>query len=85
MTDRRQPVGHPANSTQYKKARAAFMKRQGPVGVCWLCRGDVDMSLSGRHRWGPSVDHIVATSAGGDFFDESNWALAHRSCNARME
>lgn len=76
----RQPAGHPANSTRYKKARAAFMERQGAVGVCWLCGGAIDMSLSGRHRSGPTIDHVRPTSADpDDFLDETNWELAHRA------
>lgn len=83
MTERRQPAGHPANSTKYKKLRAAFMKAQGPVAACALCGELVNMALSGRAREGPSVDHIVPPTAGGSFFDVSNWQLAHRRCNAR--
>ena len=58
------------------------MKRQGRVGLCAICGGSVDMSLSGRTANGPSVDHVVATSAGGSFFDLSNWQLSHRRCNS---
>ena len=45
---KRQPAGHPANSTAYKNARRAFMARQGPAGICALCGEPVDMRLSGR-------------------------------------
>ena len=76
----RQPI--PANSGKYRKARAAFMKKQGRFGVCAICGQSVDMSLSGRTANGPSIDHVVATSAGGSFFDLSNWSLSHRSCNS---
>lgn len=78
----RQPAGHPANSTKYKKLRAAFFRRQGPVGVCAICGRPVNMAISGRHREGPTVDHIVPSSVNGDFWDLQNWQLAHRSCNS---
>jgi hypothetical protein len=41
------------------------------------------MALSGRQSMGPTVDHRVATTTGGAFFDLSNWQLAHRTCNNR--
>lgn len=79
---KRQPAGHPANSTAYKNARRAFMARQGPAGICALCGEPVDMRLSGRVALGPTVDHVQPSSAGGSFYDPSNWQLAHRRCNA---
>jgi 5-methylcytosine-specific restriction endonuclease McrA len=80
---KRQPPGHPQNSTKYKKLRREFMRRQGRFGVCSLCGELVDMALSGRQSLGPTVDHRVASTAGGAFFDLSNWQLAHRRCNNR--
>ena len=78
---RRQPHGHPANSVKYKTLRAEFMRKQGRFGWCALCGKPVDMTLSGRTALGPSVDHIVATTAGGSWFDPGNWQLAHLECN----
>ena len=79
---RQQPTGHPANSTKYKQQRAAFFRSFGQSGICYLCQRPVDMTLSGRHRDGRSVDHVVPVSAGGAFFALENWRLAHRSCNS---
>lgn len=76
----RSPI--PANSGKYRAARSAFMKKQGSVGRCAICGGQIDMALSGRTANGPSVDHIVATSAGGSFHDLGNWQLSHRRCNS---
>lgn len=80
---KRQPAGHPRNSTKYKRLRAAFLRRQGRWGVCSLCGGRVDMALSGRASMGPTIDHRVPVSAGGSFYDPANWQLAHRICNGR--
>lgn len=49
---------------------------------CHLCSRKVDMRLSGLEPQGPTIDHLVPISAGGD--DEpANVALAHRDCNTR--
>jgi 5-methylcytosine-specific restriction endonuclease McrA len=48
--------------------------------VCQLCRGPVDMTLSGRMKWGPTIDHRIALANGGDD-TRSNAQLAHRVCN----
>lgn len=50
--------------------------------ACHLCSRRVDRSLSGRERFGPTIDHLVPLSCGGT--DERvNVALAHRECNVR--
>lgn len=47
---------------------------------CGICKGPVDMSLSGRDEQGPTIDHITALANGGhDTLD--NVQLAHRACN----
>ena len=47
---------------------------------CNTCRRKVDMTLSGRAKWGPTIDHLVPVTDGGTN-DPSNLALAHRHCN----
>lgn len=67
-----------ARSTSYRISEIAL--RDG--FRCHLCRGRVDMRLSGAHPKGPTIDHLIPVSAGGD--DEpANVALAHRECNVR--
>jgi hypothetical protein len=56
----------------------AVRERDG--GRCWLCGWEVDMSLSPRHRFGPTLDHVIPESAGGTR-DPANVRLAHRECN----
>jgi hypothetical protein len=48
--------------------------------TCHLCRRKVDMSISGKAKWGPTIDHLVPVSKGGTN-DPENLALAHRYCN----
>lgn len=47
---------------------------------CHLCNRKVNMDLSGDHRRGPTIDHLIPLSDGGADVPE-NVALAHRSCN----
>lgn len=49
---------------------------------CWICQHEVDMTLSGRHPWGPSLDMVQPISEGGDPLDKDNARLAHMRCNS---
>jgi 5-methylcytosine-specific restriction endonuclease McrA len=49
---------------------------------CGICRVEVDMDLDGRLGMGPSIDHVVPISLGGDD-TPANVQLAHRRCNSR--
>ena len=50
--------------------------------ICHLCSAPVDMSLSGRHPWGPTADHVVPVAHGGGDEPE-NIRLAHSRCNVK--
>jgi hypothetical protein len=47
---------------------------------CHICHRKVDMNLSGKAKWGPTIEHIIPVSRGGTN-DPGNLALAHRYCN----
>lgn len=49
---------------------------------CHLCGKRVNMALSGLDPLGPTIDHLVPLSLGGDD-DPRNVALAHRICNVK--
>jgi 5-methylcytosine-specific restriction endonuclease McrA len=68
-------------SARYQKARTAFYRSQGPFPPCSICGGPIDMSLSGRHRDGRSIDHRVPASSI-NFWELTNWTIAHRRCNS---
>lgn len=53
-------------------------KRDG--ARCNLCGRKIDMRLSGRAKWGPTIDHLVPVIDCGTN-DPSNLALAHKFCN----
>lgn len=48
---------------------------------CHVRRGRIDRRLSGRHRMGPTIDHLVPISQGGEH-SYANVAAAHRACNS---
>lgn len=48
---------------------------------CHICGKPVDKTLNGRHKWGPTLDHIIPISKGGPMLDRANARLAHRYCN----
>jgi 5-methylcytosine-specific restriction endonuclease McrA len=51
---------------------------------CHICHRKVDMALSGRAKWGPTIDHLVPVkprSGPAGTNDPSNLALAHWHCN----
>jgi len=52
-------------------------------GICSWCGHPIDLSLSGRHRYGPSVDHIVELEDGGQLLDRANAQVLHAVCNSQ--
>ena len=73
---------HPAY--QRNRARLIELTRQqeGPLVTCPLCRGVLDLDLTGRTPRSVSVDHVVPLDQGGTH-DLDNLALVHMGCNAR--
>jgi hypothetical protein len=52
------------------------------AGVCWICGGDVDLTVAPTAPGAPTVDHVVPRALGGGN-DPANLRLAHRRCNGR--
>lgn len=51
--------------------------------VCQLCGEPVDRTLSGRHRMGPTLDHVAPRSLTlWPDHSAANLRLAHRACNS---
>jgi 5-methylcytosine-specific restriction endonuclease McrA len=55
--------------------------------VCWICGQGINLALHHTHRMSWTADHITPLAdllaLGGDPYDETNIAPAHRSCNSR--
>ena len=66
-----------------------------PRPICALCGKPVDVSLGGRHPYGPTIEHTYPirriraearswTECVAMARDQSLWALAHRRCQSRQ-
>jgi 5-methylcytosine-specific restriction endonuclease McrA len=71
------------------RLRFDFVEMVDPIRVfdrdgwrCHLCHRKVDKRLDGRHRMGPTLDHLIPIADGGEH-SYANTALAHRACNSR--
>lgn len=72
----RRPQGN-----EWKELRRSVIDAETHCGIC----GEVvDKSLTGIHKLGPTVDHIIPLEFGGDYYDRDNLRLAHFGCNARQ-
>jgi len=72
----------PTRGSKWRRSRAICLARSN---ICHLCGEPIDLALSGRHPWGPVVDHIVSLYDGGAMHDQANLAPAHRRCNIIKE
>ena len=64
--------------------RDALRARVAAEGLpCHLCGKPIDYELPAGHPMAYELDEIVPVSKGGDPFDRSNVAPAHRICNQR--
>lgn len=67
---------------RWRQARALVLATQD---TCAWCHRPVDKTLSGKHPWGPSVDHGTPLSKGGAELDPTNLALMHLRCNSQKK
>ena len=77
------------NHKRRAEIRAAFVEDVKPLRVyardgwrCHICGLKVDQRLSGLHQRGPTLDHLIPLSKGGQH-SYDNVALAHRVCNTK--
>jgi 5-methylcytosine-specific restriction endonuclease McrA len=64
----------------WRQIRAHVLERDG--WRCHICGKQINPALSGRHRWGPSVDHLDNNRHNNQL---GNLAACHMSCNVRKE
>lgn len=88
-------AGDPRGSKQYADARARYLGALGDVATCCMCRQPIDMSLSGRDRAGPTVEHMLPirdilartqtyAQAVNLACDITWWDVAHRACQCKQ-
>ncbi|MFI9534994.1 HNH endonuclease [Nocardia fusca] len=52
--------------------------------ICHWCGEPIDMRLSGRNKWGATVDHLKPVRTHPELaYVRANLQLAHNSCNAK--
>lgn len=74
MSGRRDLIGH-----SYRQRRARAIANSG--GICLLCGDAIDLTLSGNHPHGPTLEHVIPVSRGGSPDDPANLSASHRHCN----
>lgn len=86
----------PRRSARYQRTRALWLAGLGDVGTCCMCGRAIDLKVTGKHPFGPTVEHRIPVRrlvemAGGDWArlvslacDTQWWALACRHCQARQ-
>ena len=74
-------------SLRRARLRAALVEVVDPLTLftrdgwrCHICGKRVRQDLPGNHPAGPTIDHLIPLSQGGDH-SYANTALAHRRCN----
>jgi predicted kinase len=73
------PANDPRRSGEWKRV-CAIVRRNG--GPCRICGNPIRYDLRKPHKLSFSVDHIVAVTRGGAWFDLSNLQAAHYGCNS---
>lgn len=64
----------------HRKRRQAAIAASG--GVCVLCGKPIDLTLSGRHPDGPTLEHLIPVDRGGSPDDPMNLGVSHQRCNS---
>jgi len=82
---RRRNAAHNARKNHARRAAGPkvltiFQIAERDGRKCSVCGRLVDMSLSGRAKWGPTIEHLTPVSKGGTN-EPDNLALSHRHCN----
>ena len=82
---RRRYLEHNARKNHKRRAPGSpvlsvYQRAERDGNRCNICGRKVDLRLSGRAKYGPTIDHLIPISLGGSN-DAENLALAHRVCN----
>lgn len=74
----------PRRTVAWQKLRKIVRTRGAEANEpCVRCGQPINYALSGRDRWGPTVDHLSPIGLGADALpDPSRLGNAHRACNS---
>ena len=70
-----------SNGHRRREARRLVIQRVESGEPCWICKGQIDVSLPPRHPRALEVDELVPFSRGGSSYFPGNLAPTHRECN----
>ena len=78
-------IPNPRHTVQWQQIRKRVIDRARYLAdPCYRCGQPIDYTLSGRHTWGPTVDHTYSIAEHPELtFNESLLAVSHRQCNLR--
>lgn len=75
------------STTRWRHLRAHVLATRPPICTypgCDCPTGrTIDLTLNGRSRWGPTVDHVIRLTDNGAVWDERNLRVVHNRCNMR--
>ena len=74
-------MSDPRNTSRYRKARSAFLKRSDKI--CHWCGCQVFDTVPPRHPRKATVDHLVEVDRASTMaYDITLWVVACNSCNS---
>jgi 5-methylcytosine-specific restriction endonuclease McrA len=78
-------VPNPRHTTRWQQIRKRVIDRARHRGdPCFRCGQPINYTLSGRHPYGPTVDHILSIAEHPEYaYNETLLAVSHRQCNLR--
>jgi 5-methylcytosine-specific restriction endonuclease McrA len=78
-------VPNPRHTVQWQQLRKRVIASAQYRGdSCYRCGQPIDYTLSGRHMWGPTVDHTYSIAEHPELaYVDSLLKVSHRRCNLR--
>jgi 5-methylcytosine-specific restriction endonuclease McrA len=78
-------VPNPRHTVQWQQLRKRVIARaRYRADPCYRCGQPIDYTLSGRHMWGPTADHILSIAEHPELaYNEELIGVSHRTCNLR--
>jgi len=71
-----------ASPKDKRRLKRALVRRDGTT--CWICHGNINMSLEPGEAQAATIDHVIRRRDGGSNRLE-NLRLAHNSCNGARD
>jgi 5-methylcytosine-specific restriction endonuclease McrA len=78
-------IPNPRHTVRWQQIRKRVIDRARYRGdPCHRCGQPINYTLSGRHMWGATVDHVYSIAEHPELtYTETLLAVSHRRCNLR--